>query len=346
MSEGRVVQVGDHAIVRVGDQVFDYLIRGISPEGIYISPNQSSREFSLLLPSPLGWYVYGLNLPHTIEFNAPEINYLSGLPELDELILLQLPYQDIVKTCQTNRGLAKVCQSEHFWYQMLLRDFGDAIKYKPQHENFRQQYQYLHDALKKKSPVREINARALDALIVLAGNGIYPTTLDVDTFQLVSQGELDMLQWLAQLPRPILPFPGNAVTAARTGNLRILQWMASLNPPISLTQEVVDQATRFNHLDVLKWLINLQPDLLPSQRAVDRAASNGYLNIVEYLGSLTPPILPSQKAVDNAATQGHIDVLKYLGTLTPPIYPSTRASVKAALNSRWNVINLIHDQRK
>ena len=250
MSEGRVVQVGDHVIVRVGDQIFDYLIRGISPEGIYISPNQSSSEFSLLLPSPLGWYVYGLNLPHTVEFTAPEMSYLSGLPELDELILLKLPYQDINRACQINRGLAKVCQSEHFWYQMLLRDFGDVIKYKPQHENFRQQYQYLREALKRNNPDYEVNR--LDALIVLAEHGSLPT--NISTHLVTYYGNLDLLQWLSRLSRPILPTPGDADQAARKGNLKILQWMASLNPPILPTTSGANSAAWNGDLEILKLL--------------------------------------------------------------------------------------------
>lgn len=122
-SVDRSVQVGDHVIVRFDKQLLEYKIKEITNQGIYISP-LTGWDLSLLIPINGKWQVYGFNIPHTLEFVEPHIG-LTELPEVNALILLELPYKDLLQACSTSREFAQICRSDYFWKQKLAKDFPD-----------------------------------------------------------------------------------------------------------------------------------------------------------------------------------------------------------------------------
>lgn len=48
--------------------------------------------------------------------------------EIRQLISLNLPYEDIVTVCQTNKSYhSGICDSQYFWQQLYIRDFGQPV---------------------------------------------------------------------------------------------------------------------------------------------------------------------------------------------------------------------------
>ena len=93
-----------------------------------------------------------------------EMSEITGLPETDLLVLLQLDDLGLGRVCQTSSYLNSLCQNEHFWYLRTLNRFGpEVIRWKPQNETYRQQYLYLTQAEANE----EARKGRLDAIIAL-----------------------------------------------------------------------------------------------------------------------------------------------------------------------------------
>lgn len=68
----------------------------------------------------------------------------TGLPEADALILLELPYPSLVRTCQVSKYLYSICQDPHFWKQKIIKDYGsDILKYVTPEDSYLQFYDTL-----------------------------------------------------------------------------------------------------------------------------------------------------------------------------------------------------------
>lgn len=116
------IQPGDLALIN--DRSF--VIRGLAPEGIYISSAEYPDRLSILVPVGGQWQVYNYHLPHTVRFEAEPVDYLSQLPEelLMEMVLDFNP-NEIQRLCVSNREInRKLCDKEHFWMRKFIRDHG------------------------------------------------------------------------------------------------------------------------------------------------------------------------------------------------------------------------------
>lgn len=118
--------------IQVGDQTEESPITGLTPEGILIGSSQ------LILPVGQDqWQVSGLSEPH----QATRQN-LSGIPEINALIALNLPYQQILALCRSSKELSKLCSDESLWKRLVDRDFG-LSRLKSPDQAYQQLYQYL-----------------------------------------------------------------------------------------------------------------------------------------------------------------------------------------------------------
>lgn len=172
---------------------------------------------------------------------------LSELPEINTLILLDLPYEDLMSACLASKEIYQVCQDQNFWRQKIIRDFGlDVIPYKPQKETFFQQYRHL---VTVRDPYEEIKGGNIDGLIVLARNGYRFTTKDADNA--VDFGQLAILNWLNQqgiLPNPLF----SSITAAKHGDFDIVKWLDQhgIHPDVY----TANWAAVNRHQNIVDWL--------------------------------------------------------------------------------------------
>ena len=209
----RTIQVGDFALISVGDQQFSFPITSIDSSGIYL-PNYN------IVSVNNQWQVQGYHVPHTVTFyEAPSRVSFTGVRELDWNILLELDYQSLARACQANIEINRICQDDSFWKAKVRHEFG-VDQYKPEGISYQQQYRELIEVT--DPDLAAIEGR-LDKLIVLDRRGIHssPTTAD----WAVENGHLHVLEWLAT--RNILPTQTGVNLAAMNGHLQVLEWLAS-----------------------------------------------------------------------------------------------------------------------
>ena len=60
------------------------------------------------------------------KMTEPQIGF-TGLPDADALVLLELPYSSLIRTCQSSRYLYSICQDPHFWKQKIIKDYGSQV---------------------------------------------------------------------------------------------------------------------------------------------------------------------------------------------------------------------------
>jgi hypothetical protein len=106
-----------------------YVVRQLTPEGIWISSQQAPHEMSLLISSNGIWQVYMYNIPHTVRFRAApiepsSIDFSALPPKMIREIALSLDYQSIMALCGTSSTFNQaVCNNEHLWKQKFLLDY-------------------------------------------------------------------------------------------------------------------------------------------------------------------------------------------------------------------------------
>jgi hypothetical protein len=75
-------------------------------------------------------------------------NFPLGVPELDQQILVNMAYDDLLKVCQTNQYLYSICADDLFWKNKIIHDFNLKIaQLKPSEITYAQQYQELYRLL-------------------------------------------------------------------------------------------------------------------------------------------------------------------------------------------------------
>jgi hypothetical protein len=69
-----------------------------------------------------------------------ELN-LTGIPEVDQLILLSVDDERLFWICQGNEYLQNLCADDYFSQQRVLLNFGeDVVQNKPYDITYRKQY--------------------------------------------------------------------------------------------------------------------------------------------------------------------------------------------------------------
>ena len=267
----RPLQLDDLVLITVNNISQEYKVKFITSNGIYIS-SPNSDTYSLLIPINNQWQVGNFNIPHIVTFNQ-EPRTFTGVHELDFRILLNMDYNSLMKICQTDKYLNQICQDDYLWRKEVERDFGkEVIKYKPERETYRQQYEHLR---KVKDPNEEAMKGRLDGLIILEQRGVLPDENGANGA--AEKGHLHILEWLEQ--RGILPDEEGANYAAMNEHLNVLEWLEKrgILPDIN----GANFAAENGHLHVLEWLE--QRGILPNFNGANSAAMNGHLHILEWL---------------------------------------------------------------
>lgn len=219
----------------------------------------------------------------------------TGLPEADALILLQLPFPSVLRTCQSSLYLQSLCGDPFFWYRMIIRDFGqEVLQYKPPNETYQQQYEYLYRVTHEETNTK--------LATYLSGEIPFPSSV---TGNEIVNGRIDALIALRDIGIPLEYVDENA---ARFGQLEILKWYESQG--LQLSPEDADGAARGGYLDILKWLA--ERGILPDQESIDMAARYGHVNILEWASHLDPPVLPNANVTEYPATWQHLNSIYWL----------------------------------
>ena len=119
-------------------------------------PPLSKKPISTLPPLPKS----SINLPPLVSSSVatkgiksiPEGKGLTGIKDVDFIILSELNDKDLFSLCLVDKSINKLCKDETFWKNRFLNRFGDmAAKYKPQNRSWRNHYLKVISDLDKYS---------------------------------------------------------------------------------------------------------------------------------------------------------------------------------------------------
>lgn len=220
------VDVGD--IVEING--YQYVIKDMTPEGIYIYHESSPENINLLefKPAMQQWQVSGYDVPHRVNFmkkvSRPEERFgirFTGDPNRDIDTLLNVDYVTLYQVCQQN--LSPFCNDEYFWAKKVEKDFGPLIR-------------------RLKSGVKKSQTQYGDIIRNLYGQPDHLDALDNDVLLVLHQNR--------RLPQA---YQERLVDhAAITGDLELLRLLASTG--LYPTREGVIETARRERLDILNWL--------------------------------------------------------------------------------------------
>jgi len=300
----------------------EYTVVSVEPDRIYISSSDTGTT-SLLVLVNNQWQVAGYDVPHIIEF-FPALN-LSGIPELDQEILLQLNGAQLNEVCQGNEYLQSVCSDGYFWKRKVSKDFGaEVLEHKPENESFREQYFYLSSGL--GTPRIQVERGRIDGYMVECkrrhnGN---PTCGDYAinfVGEAAANGHLDMIKWMHAQGIPMIDIRHGINPADRaigTGQLHIVEWYR-LNG-IMPTGRENGTAAKGGHLNSLIWLMDnniLTIEHLQTHEGTmlaNEAAEGGSVNVLEWLSRFN--VYPDKRGVRKA----NDEVLRWLAGKPRAIY--------------------------
>lgn len=217
----------------------------------------------LIVPVNGQWQIMGFQIPHTLYFAAqPEPRpSFAGIPELDEMIMLNLDSKSLLAACSTNEQLYSICQDDRFWREKMRHDHPDLIPYKPEGMSFRNQYLSLSRA---RDPYRAARTGRLDVLMNMKQQGVdlsqytHPPLIDVA----VRSGRPELLEWLQE--EGLSPTPLTAIIAAGVSNGPVLDWFEQQGVHFNHTH--LYEAISRGNLETIEWLMN--HGLVPTEATI------------------------------------------------------------------------------
>lgn len=102
--------------------------------------NIESPEYRDLVSKLVGKPVEFLNLPEK-DISVEKIGF-TGLKDTDLLILMQLEDKELFEVCSLNKYLYSLCNNEHFWYNRIVKKYGEEVA-KQKNKNTWKKY-YIH----------------------------------------------------------------------------------------------------------------------------------------------------------------------------------------------------------
>lgn len=272
---------------------------------------------------------------------------LSGLIELDRLILLDLTLRESQALLETSREYHQISKDEVYWRMRLEQDYPGSSKFKPNDLTWMEHYQKFHISHKLHNPAEAGYFPVLDWMVE---RGVKPNlflvyypdeTLALRLMEWLIQhgdslhsnhlldaayhGHPKVLEWLEE--HEMLPDSDVADQAIHTGQLKVLKWLAGKG---IFPARGADTAVEEGHLEVLKWM-DEEYNILPSAGSARMAFS---LKVSKWLEEKGIP--PSQDNANTAACGGSLEILEWLETRG--ILPEPSAIVWAAKHKHFEIV--------
>ena len=200
---------------------------------------------------------------------------LTGVKDLDLLILIQLDDQNLVNVCKTNTTINELCNDQNFWLQRIMKMFPYLDLY----------------ILKKYKQDRDWSQYYIDDLRTInKTNAIYKL------YNGAKNGYLDMVIIAVNKGADVTSDNYYALrNASAYGHLEVVKYLVKNGPKLSdnYTDSVI-LAIENGHLNILKYLVeqgaNLEgPNRDDIEEAIGEANDNGDVDIVNYLVSQGVP---------------------------------------------------------
>ena len=193
---------------------------------------------------------------------------LTGIKDLDHIILNKLDDKDLVNVCQTNKKADEICNDQAFWLNRIKTKFPELTmdmlnKYK---RGRTWSDYYIKDLI-------QIKPRSANNAIV---NGAYGERLDWIIVGLKNGADINT--YLGNYP---------LIIAVDTGNLDIVKYLVEHGADIHIVHDFpLRTASEYGYLDIVKYLVekgaNIN-DVDMFTKPLSLAGENGHLDVIKYL---------------------------------------------------------------
>ncbi len=261
-------------------------------------------------------------------------NKLENLPR-DVLFYFALEFDlpTVYNLCRTSKKLnQKLCQSDEFWSQRLLRDY--QIR-----------YQDIGGKSESKNILRLLGQYKTRRFIsFVTGKKLKQKDIDEMLRDTAERGYLDVVEFLLEKGVDIHALDDAALrSASYFGRLEMVKYLLEKGANIHANDdEALIWASTQGHLDVVKYLLEQGADMNANDDAAIKGAIK-HLEIVKYL--------LDQGADINAAMKGaignrHISVIKYLLDQGADINAAKKWTLNYPSNYMNNVLRYIIKYQK
>ena len=219
---------------------------------------------------------------------------LTGIKDLDVIILNKLEDKDLVNICQINKKADEICKDQGFWLNRILTKFPNLTldilnKYKG---NRSWSDYYIYD-------LRSVGSR-------------FGKNMNQEVLEAARNGRLDHVIILSNQGAR----DNNTITiAAANGHLNVLKYVVEKGAYIHFNEEAgLRYASKNGYLDVVKYLVEKGADIHAMwDFSLRHASDNGHLEVVRYLVENGADIhAEDDTPVTAAYRNGHMDVVGYL----------------------------------
>lgn len=296
----RFLGPGDIAIIVIDNVEYPMLISSVSPDRII------ANKYTLIRINN-EWQVQDYDLHHTVKFAVTyREQLLSGIEDVDRLILLELDYRSLLAACTSDSYTNKICRNDYFWRQKVEHDMGyEVMINKLPGMSYREQYRTLIDGMTEDDAIR--NGR-LDHLIL---NDHYLNQSDVALA--AGYGWINILQWAEA--DGVLIDKRTANEAAAGGRINVLEWL--FEKGIYPDDGGFIFAAANSRKNIINWLLNHGITPIDPRRIANKMVIEGNVNMLEWLKF--KGMIPDAKAAAWAQINGTKDVVRWLNE--QGIYP-------------------------
>ena len=220
---------------------------------------------------------------------------LTGIKNVDLMILSYLNDKDLVSICNTSKRADKICKDENFWRNRILVQYPEVSpdifkKYKG--ERKWADY-YVHDLVK----IKEKNAQdvldysaedgRLDRVIIALSKGANINENDDLALKLASERrQLEVVKYLINHGANIHAEEDEAlVSASHSGYLEIVKFLIESGANIHAEEDLpLRFASHEGRFEVVKYLIESGANINAKDgEALRMARKNGHSKVADYL---------------------------------------------------------------
>ena len=220
---------------------------------------------------------------------------LTGVKDLDFKILNELPDQDLVNVCKTNKQANKLCDDQNFWLQRIMIKFSyldlNVLKRYKQGRSWSQYYIEDLRTINKENAIYKLeegseNGR-LDQVVISMNKGADIHAND-SLIPASENGYIQIVKYLVENGADIHARDDESLRGASLyGHLDVVKYLVEQGADIHVFNDYsLRYSSRFGHLDVVKYLASKGANIHANNDYSLRWASrNRYLDVVDYLVS-------------------------------------------------------------
>ena len=282
------MEIGDTVVVRHQEKDYLYTIFDKTSDRYEI------EGYTLICKDNV-WKIKDAVLEHTISFRKAMT--LTGISEIDWMILLHLDYLSLEKVSLVDKHLNEICMAKDFWKEKLFRSYGEY-----QTNTYRKLY--------RAAVLPQLSTGGVDEILFLDKKGFLSQTI---TDRAAINGKNSSLTYL--LPKRLRPSDAALELMVKNGHDMCSKWSAKNYQ--EKRRILVTYFCQYGKHELLIWFYKEHLEIalaLSEYSLVNIAAMHGHMAIVEYFMK-NFHTSPTSDAANYACEHGDLDTLEKLAAI-------------------------------